>query len=143
MYGRRAYSITQILAIAAVTLSGCSESGGTGSLVKVKGKVLVGDQPLTRGSVSFRLQEPGANSPEPYGTIEKDGTYTLYTKQKEGAPVGKYYVIVEAREMPTEGATVTPMSLIDPRYADFENKLLSVEVVEKPEPGQYDLKVLK
>jgi hypothetical protein len=132
-------------ALLAIALVGCDDSGGSSKLVPVKGKVTLGDQPLTRGSVSFRLQDApeGGTSPEPYGSIGSDGTYTLFTKQKEGAPIGKYWVIVESTEAPTEGATVTPKSLINPRYADPEAKLLTVEVVEKPEPGQYDLRLVK
>jgi len=128
--------------VATVALFGCSDSSGP-RLVQVKGKVYLGDQPLTRGSVSFRPQvQGGSPGPEPYGTIEKDGTYTIYTNQKPGAPVGKYFVLVVATEEAEQtGATVTPKSLIDPKYADPDSKLLPVEVVENATPGQYDLKL--
>ncbi|HJZ90847.1 MAG TPA: hypothetical protein VKE40_08225 [Gemmataceae bacterium] len=127
-----------------LTLSGCSESTG-GKLVQVKGKVFVGSQPLGGGSVSFRPQETGSNpGPEPYGTIESDGTYTMYTNQKPGAPVGKYFALVVAtEEADSTGTTVTPKSLIDPKYADPDSKRLPIEVVENAAPGQYDLKLAK
>jgi hypothetical protein len=146
MASKSRLAMPRLLAVlfAASVVSGCADSSGP-RLIEVKGKVYLGDQPLTGGSVSFRPQEPGSNpGPEPYGTIEKDGTYTMYTNQKPGAPMGKYYVLVVSTEDSEQGgATVTPKSLIDPKYADPDSKLLPIEVVENAAPGKYDLKLTK
>lgn len=124
--------------------TGCEKSGGA-KLIPVTGKVLLGDQPLTRGSISFRVQdaEPGGASPEPYGTIEADGTYKMYTNQKLGAPAGRYFALVVCTEdIDPKNASATPKSLIDRKYADIHSRLLPIEVVEQSVPGQYDI-VLK
>lgn len=146
-FARRLTACPLPMALAAILLcqgSGCEKSG-TSKLVPVSGKVLHGDQPLTRGSLSFRLQDEaaGSSSPEPYGTIEADGTYKMYTSQKLGAPVGKYYVLVVCtEEMDPQKSSATPKSLIDLKYAELDSRLISIEVVEQAAPGQYDI-VLK
>jgi hypothetical protein len=76
--------------------------------------------------------------------------YTLTTKGKKGAPPGWYKVIVTARE---EAAPVHPKlpkqhrpaarSLLPAKYGQVETSGLSVEVVENPAPGAYDLKLSK
>ena len=128
---------------AALLLTGCSS--GTGKLVPVQGKVTVAGQPLTKGSVSLRPDKARGETitAEPYGTIGPDGTYTLSTDGKPGAPVGKYVVLVVATEDPDPNSSATPKSLIHPKYADPDTIHLQVEVVENPRPGQYDLDLQK
>jgi hypothetical protein len=122
---------------------GCSD-GKTPKLLPVKGKVTIDGAALTRGSVSFRLQEASAGSWEPAGTIDADGTYTLYTNQKPGAPAGKYYVLVTASEpIDPSKPSDAPKSLVHPKYADATQKLLVVEVSENAAPTAYDLKLSK
>lgn len=122
---------------------GCNDSK-TPKLYPVKGTVTVNGTPLTRGSVSFRLQDPASGTWEPAGTIAEDGTYTLYTNQKPGAPAGKYYVLVVATDaIDPNKPSDAPKSLINVKYADVANKLLAVEVGENAPPGLYDLKLSK
>jgi len=144
---RRLIHAPLFIALAAILLcqgSGCDKPSGL-KLVPVTGKVLLGDQPLTRGSLSFRHQdaEPGKASPEPSGIIGEDGTYTLFTDQKPGAPVGKYYVLVVSTEdIDPQKASAAPKSLIDRKYADILSRHITIEVVEQASAGQYDI-VLK
>ncbi len=143
----RAGCSAALLSILIFGIGGCGGSSAPGNLVPVSGKVICDGQPLTRGSVSFRADNAGGNTStaEPYGTIEADGTYTLYTEKHKGAPPGKYIVLVEASEEPPADIkdTVTPKAIVNPKYSDLEKPLLKVEVVENPKSGQYDLTVSK
>jgi hypothetical protein len=42
------------LVLGALLAGGCGQGNGPGNLVPVRGKVILDDQPLTSGSVSFR-----------------------------------------------------------------------------------------
>ena len=125
-------------------LTGCGPPGE--KLVPVKGTVKVGSEVLTTGTVSFRPDptENNTTASEPYGQIEPDGSYTLFTQKKPGAPVGKYIVLVTAYEpIDPKNPSATPNSLIDKKYRDPAQRLLRVEVSDSPTAGQYDLKVTK
>lgn len=129
-----------------LVLSGCGSETGE-KLVPVTGKVTVGGTALPRGNVSFRPDKAGGNTnpAEPYGEIGPDGTYTLFTNKKKGAPPGKYLVMVEASEpIDPKNASATPKSLIDRvKYSNPEKPFFKVEVVEDPSAGKYDLKLEK
>jgi hypothetical protein len=82
----------------------------------------------------------------PAAAIEPDGSYTLTTNGKAGAPAGWYKVTVSNRTPPKEGATSTPAEspvYIDPVYADPKLTPLSFEVIDSPESGRYDLKLVQ
>jgi hypothetical protein len=125
---------------------GCGGSGSSEALVPVSGKVTIGGAPLTRGSISFRADKARGNksTAEPYGEIKSDGTYTLYTNKKPGAPAGKYIVLVEASEdVDPNKPSATPKAIVHPKYSDPDMPILQVDVVENPKPGQYDLAVTR
>jgi hypothetical protein len=114
----------------------------------VSGKILVDGQPLTnvpQGSVSFRPDASLGNQTlhYPTGHIHPDGTYELVSGGKKGAPAGKYKVLVNAIENKIEEGPTTPRYILDDKYYSMDKTDLVVEVVEKPAPGQYDLKVTK
>ena len=80
----------------------------------------------------------------PAAAIEPDGSYTLTTNGKAGAPAGWYKVTVSTRTPPKEGATSAPAEsavYIDPVYSDTKLTPLSREVIDSPESGWYDLKL--
>jgi hypothetical protein len=148
--------LSHLLAVLLVGLpaSGCGDSSGVGRTVPVSGKVTVDGMPLA-AKTTVILFKPDASkgnaSPfEPTGTVEDDGTYKLTTKGKSGAPPGWYKVVVTARE---ETAPVHPKSpkshrpvarsLLSAKYGTAESSGLSIEVVESPAPGAYDLKLTK
>jgi len=127
-----------------VGLAGCGDPSDVGRTVPVVGKVTVNGKPVKAGSVSFRPDKSKGNTSvhEPYGEIDAEGNYKLYTGKKEGAPVGWYRVAVFAGE-PVEINNVSGQAkwYANPKYAATDSSGLTVEVVEQPDLGVYDLKL--
>lgn len=126
-------------------LSGC---GGDeiGRTVPVTGKVLVGDAPLTKGTVAFWPDESKGNQSkfEAVGEIGTDGNFTLYTRGKPGAPTGWYKVTVVASSEPDPNAPYAPPKLVvNPNFVTKEKTSLKAEVVENPAPDAYTFKLPK
>jgi hypothetical protein len=125
-------------------LAGCG--GSTSKLVPVVGKVTVDGKPLTTGSVSFRPEKGSANSEQPGGEIDEEGTYRLFTAGKEGAPPGRYRVLVVAVD-PNDLKKKFPYgkrtSYVNQKYTDPKTTDVTVEVTPSPAPGAYDLKLTK
>jgi hypothetical protein len=125
-------------------LGGCGESSS--NLLPVSGKVTVDGQPLTTGSVSFRPEKGSASSQEPGGEIDEDGTYRLFTAGKEGAPPGRYRVLVVAVD-PNDLKKKFPYgkrtSFVNAKYSNPKTTDLLVEVTAASKPGAYDLKLTK
>ena len=70
------------------------------SLYPVKGKVLYKGQPLAKAVVSF---SPKGGNPDfkglpSTGLTEDDGTFTIKTGGREGAPAGEYIVTITCLE---------------------------------------------
>jgi hypothetical protein len=130
----------------ALTTAGCGDSSGIGKTVPVVGRVTVDGQPVKAGTVSFRPDKSKGNNlaHEPYGEIDAEGSYKLFTGKKEGAPVGWYRVAVFAGE-PVEVGNLSGQAkwYANPKYATVETAGLAVEVMESPAPGSYDLKLTK
>lgn len=130
-------------------VAGCGKP--VAPVTPVTGKVTVAGKPLTAGQVTLipdvGITPPKVRSKTPRagmsaGQIDSDGTYKIYTGGKAGAPLGKYKVTVSRATMPTpEGQT--PASDFNPDYSDAAKTKLKIEVVAKPSPGQYDLKLTK
>jgi hypothetical protein len=98
--------MTRPLLLAALFAAGCSADGpprGT-----VKGRVTVGDRPVTGAVVRFDNPETGVAVVAPLGD---DGTYDARTYQG-GLPAGTYRVAV------TPGGVMTPEQAADPLRAD-------------------------
>jgi hypothetical protein len=125
-------------------LTGC-DSTGLGRIVPVKGKVTQDGQPLTTGSLVFKPDAAKGNSSkfEPSSAIGSDGSYSLFTKEKEGAPLGWYKVGVIAEQENPNDPYAARKSLVPPRYNDAESSGLGVEVVASPAADAYDLKLAK
>lgn len=125
---------------------GCGDSGS--NLVPVVGKVTVDGQPLTTGTgnVSFRPDKGNPNRQEPYGSIDPEGTYRLVTAGKEGAPPGRYRVLVTDME-PIDPKNPFPYpkrkTHVNLKYNDPKTTDLVIEVVPSPAPGAYDLRLKK
>jgi hypothetical protein len=81
----------------------CSGSGG--GLQPVQGTVLYKDQPLKGAVVTFhpKAAKNEVTIVRPVGRTEEDGTFTLTTGQKEGAPTGEYIVTVICPELVPSG----------------------------------------
>jgi hypothetical protein len=121
-------------------LAGCNSSGDPrlDKLVTVKGKVTVDGTPLPDGEVSFYLidRDPNTPFPVPSGKIEADGSYTLATQGRRGAPLGKYRVVFD------RGDDRKSWSRVARIYLGPKKSPLEVEVTENKPEGGYDFKLL-
>ena len=125
-------------------LFGCGDS--TGDLVPVVGKVTVNGQPLTTGTgnVSFRPEKGSAGRQEPAGSIAEDGTYRLSTAGKDGAPPGRYRVlVVDMDEVDPKDPYAPRKSHVNLKYSEPKTSDVVIDVVRSPAPGAYDLKLAK
>ena len=134
--------------------AGCGDASGVGPTFRVTGKVTFNDAPLTAKNTVIVFKPDAARgntSPfESAGTVDADGNYSLTTRGKNGAPPGWYKVVVTARE---EAEPVHPKgpqrhrpvskSLLPAKYGQAQTSGLSIEVVEGPAPGAYDLKLTR
>jgi hypothetical protein len=111
-------------------------------LIPVAGKVTLDGTPLTSGSVSFRPSGDSESQEQPTGTISSDGSYRLHLHGREGAPPGRYKVVVFANE-PIQrargGHGGLPRSLIDRRYNSAKTTPLEKVVKDNAPEGAYDL----
>jgi hypothetical protein len=139
-------AVVLLLALAA----GCGDASGVGTTYPVTGKITVDDRPLTATStvVLFKPDAARGNTSafEPTGTVDEQGTYTLLTKGKGGAPPGWYKVVVTATEVSGGGKgsaskRPVPQSLVAPRYGQATTTTVSIEVIESPGPNAYDIKL--
>jgi hypothetical protein len=120
------------LSIVAFALSGC---GGMGTRYPVEGKVTVDGKPLRDGRLIFVPDKEKGNQLKdgPFGQV-KDGSYTLTTQGKPGAPAGWYNVIVQTQYQDAPADAIE----LPRRYEDPLGSGLSIEVVPSPDPGHYD-----
>jgi hypothetical protein len=129
----------------AVLAAGCRKGP---KLVPVVGKVYLKGAPVQTGEtvtgfVVFHADPARGNKnlEDVKATIEADGTYRVHTRDKEGALPGWYFVTVElARTNPKDPYDHKPM--IPERYVDKTKSKLEFEVVDSPEPGRYDIKLV-
>jgi len=136
-----------------VLLMGCG-GGGSANLHPVKGKVLLGTNPLAvkegeNAQVQFHPDKSAGNNETvvPNGPIRPDGSYELSTNGKPGAPAGKYLVTVVYQSGPGPNAKdadqyAVPKNLINEKYASTISSGLKKEVVPGGS-GNYDLTVTK
>ena len=123
------------LSLVALLLPGCG-SDPLGTLYPVTGKVTLDDEPLKDAQISFVAdKDKGNNAPvSPFGKC-KDGSYTLTSQDKPGAPAGTYKVVVMTQY---PGGPDNPTA-IPQKYTDAGKTDLRVEV--KPSGGDYNLKL--
>ncbi|QDV69719.1 hypothetical protein Poly24_34360 [Rosistilla carotiformis] len=93
-------------------------------LVPVTGTVTIDGEPLPMGSI---MVAP-ASGPVAYGTIDREGRFTLQTRDGEGCVVGTHPVSITASEMVQGGAAIR--RLVPERYSDFASSELSIEVTD-------------
>lgn len=119
---------------------------GVGKTVPVSGKVTFATKLPKDAAVGVVFIADGARSGSSNlpssGGVDEQGNYTLSTGSQAGAPVGRYKVRVTAT-MPTnpKDPYSPTRSVIKEIYSDANTTPLSVEVVENPAPGAYDLTV--
>jgi hypothetical protein len=133
------------LAVSLVLLAGC----GGNSLCPVSGKVLVDDEPLTKGFVVYHPDDDRAISGEdlPRAELDKEGVYELRSGNQPGAPPGKYRVVIVAQDLSTRAPDARsavhpePAPLIHRKYFVLEQTPLRAEVKKEAAAGDYDFKV--
>jgi hypothetical protein len=134
-----------------LVLMGCSSSSRPwlDKLVPVQGKITRADgKPLSGGRVTFTLidsdsstpkkSETSAPTPVPIGSIGEDGSYTLSTEGKPGAPPGKYRVMLTPP--PDKKVALEVRAAVAQQYFSRKSPL-EVEVAENKPAGGYDLKL--
>jgi hypothetical protein len=129
------------LFLAVLGVSGCGPSGP--KLVPVEGKVsLMDGTPIVYGHVILHPDTSKGNTSKEIsqGTIQ-DGSYSIRTGAKQGAPVGAYKVGIEAAKEVNPANPYFTEWLADEKYVDPNRSNLTMEVVENPEPGRYDFKL--
>jgi hypothetical protein len=130
---------------------GCTDASGVGKTFPVSGKVMLNNEPLTAETTTVLFVPDAArgntSSLEAAGTVDEQGTYTLFTRGKKGALPGWYKVVVTATELSTASSKTplrhrpVPKSLVPGKYGLAKTTDLAVEVVERPAAGAYDLKL--
>jgi hypothetical protein len=137
----RSASVWVCLFVAGVCFApGCGKSV---KLVPVSGKVTLGNQPVSGGQVTLIPDKEGATPGLITGNIDSSGNYKILTNGKDGAPLGKYKVTVTPSMMPSMDPKKGPPRPFPEIYGDPRKTTLSIEVVENPAPGAYDLKMQK
>jgi hypothetical protein len=140
MTGRTTRLGAAVLLAAALAAGGCGPDGP--KLYPVEGKVTLKDgTPVKAGHVILHPDAGNGNKSREVcqGTIQ-DGAYSIRTGARDGAPPGKYKVIIEAVAGVDASSYITEW-LADEKYLNSDTSQLTLEVVEKPEGGRYDFKL--
>lgn len=140
----RAFVMVALFGPALALVVGC---GGGPKLVPVKGKVYVDDQPVgasesVKGFVVFHPDASKGNKTQEavQGTLEADGSFTVFTRDKEGVPPGWYKITVDLADTKASDPYYYKPKIED-KYLEADKSGLTFEVVENPEPGRYDIKL--
>jgi hypothetical protein len=146
---RHPFSTSLVLLCGAGLLPGCGR-GHHETLIPVSGTIKVTGQPLTTGWVTFYPDEARGNRSThlPVAEVKPNGTYSLSTNGRPGAPPGWYKVVVAASLDPIpvkprrnpDSSLWKPRWLVHEKYTRPETTDLQVEV---PAPGGYDLELDK
>lgn len=112
--------------------------------VPVSGKITIQGAPLPYGTITL---VPDAGNPtklQPYGKVAADGSYTLESDGKPGAPVGVYRVGISSVKPSTpEDGYKPPVWAASQEYLDPNASGLKLTIVESPAPGAYDIALTK
>jgi hypothetical protein len=127
-------------------VAGCGNK--TGGRVPVSGIVEVDGKPLKGGIIYLSPDESKGNA-ERIGCSAQinNGRFEIQTTGVDsaatgsGAPPGWYKVSFRVDMMAGKSKSEKSDSAINPIYLDRKNTPLSIEVVENPKAGAYDLKL--
>lgn len=148
--GRRAASVAGVGIPLFLIATGCGSPAkdpyGIGNTVPVSGKVTFATKLPKGASAGIAFYADGEKSTKSNlpssGNIDEQGNYTLVTGTKQGAPPGKYKVVIQATvaENPKDEYSPT-RSVINQIYSAPKTTPLSAQVVENPASGVYDFTV--
>ena len=136
----------RFIGLALFLFVGCQPAGP--KMHPVEGKVMVDGKSIkgnVRSYVIFRpdLSKGNPTPREPTGRIDAEGNFKMTTGDKLGAPAGWYTVRIDAADPVDMANPYTTKWLVPIKYIDFETAKLTIEVVEKADPGRYDFKLVK
>jgi hypothetical protein len=134
-----------IVGVLLLSLAACGEADPVGRTLTVKGKVTVDGKAVNHGGVVFYPDAAKGNASkfECSGNIAEDGSYTLSTRNKPGAPPGAYKVtvVIQAKADSTDPSKA--VLEVPKQYTSKEKTPISIEVSEKAAAGAYDLNITK
>lgn len=139
---------TTLILMSAVTPALLTTSCSSGSLQPVQGKVLLNGTPLSGALVALH-PKGGADlkSIPSTGLTKEDGTFSIMTGDKPGAPVGEYIVTIVCSEVvkgkPGVISTGEPETVdrLKGAYATKDNSKITVEIKSGPNQLEpFDLK---
>ena len=135
------------LGVAIAAIAGCKPPPPT-PCFPVTGKVVYQKKPMTTGTVTFTPDATKGNQSKEgaIGLIKEDGTYTLNTAGRDGAPLGWYKVTVSPMappgpDSPPAGTAPPKAARFDKKYEKAETSGISIEVKETAPPGAYDIEL--
>jgi hypothetical protein len=119
-------------------LLGCGDS--VGKCYPVAGKVTFKGILLKDAEVIFvpDLEKGNKSKVSAFGKTGQDGTFTLTTQGREGAPIGWYKVVVMTVY---PGGPANPVAIPE-RYTRPRETDLSLEVVSSPSQDAYEVRLL-
>jgi hypothetical protein len=133
-----------VLGVAIAATAGCKTPPTP--CFPVSGKVVYQKKPLTTGTVTFTpdMSKGNQSKENAVGMVKEDGTYSLTTNGRDGAPLGWYKVTVNvmappAAEVPPPGTPLPKAPKFDKKYEKTETSGLSIEVKENAPQGAYDI----
>ncbi|OWK38259.1 hypothetical protein [Fimbriiglobus ruber] len=141
MCGLRAVRNRVLAALVVGVVAGCGTGDGE-TLAPVSGVITANGKPVPSGTMTLypEAAKGNASQHQPNGVIDANGRYEMYVPgSKKGAPPGWYKVVVYAVDDPQPGKP--NKYFVHKKYTDVATTPLLIEVVEKPEPGRYDLKL--
>lgn len=132
---RKCVSTLGVCLVAVAALGGLSCSDASSSLNPVQGKVLLNGSPLAGALVTLHPKDGADIRTIPSTGLSKDdGTFTIMTGEKTGAPAGSYVVTIICSEVVKgkEGVISTGPPETQDRlkgaYADRAKSNITVEV---------------
>jgi hypothetical protein len=138
---RRSRALQHLLGVLCVGELIAAAGCGGPKVVPVSGTATVDGKPLAEFVVTFNPDPAKGHNArvDCSGRIGRDGEFSLRTddgfKQYKGAPPGWYKVTIYSPDD-------KPIP-VHKKYTDFKQTDLTIEVVENPAPGAYDLKFTK
>jgi hypothetical protein len=127
--------LLQLCLAALLSLVSVSCSGSSETLYPVQGKVLHNNQPLAGALVSFHPKSGSdVKTMIPTGLTKEDGTFTVATGDKPGAPAGEYVVTIICSEeiKPKAGQISTgppdTQDRLKGAFADKASSRITVEI---------------
>ncbi|MEZ6070225.1 MAG: hypothetical protein R3C10_08080 [Pirellulales bacterium] len=118
-----------LLATVFVTVAGCGRRSDLPPLAPVYGKVTVGGEPLTFGTVALVPdRSKGTQGTMGVGPVQPDGSFRITTAGEDGGLVGHHLVRVNAMIEYDPVTNTPPHPVVHSRYLNERDSGLTFEV---------------